>query len=53
MAKYSFDGAAQQMHYRNDMRKFPLKRNNTIMYGIAEAMFMAAYQQYFDDIVVQ
>ena len=21
------------------------------MYGIAEAMFMAAYQQYFDDIV--
>ena len=53
VAKYSFDGAAQQMQYRNDMRKFPLKRNNTIMYGIAEAMFMAAYQQYFDDIVVQ
>ena len=53
VAKYSFDGAAQQMQYRNDMRKFPLKRNNTIMYGIAEATFMAAYQQYFDDIVVQ
>ena len=49
----SFDGAAQQMQYRNDMRKFPLKRNNTIMYYIAEAMFMAAYQQHFDDIVVQ
>ena len=48
-----FDGATQQMQYRNDMRKFPLKRNNTIMYDIAEAMFMAAYQQYFDDIVVQ
>ena len=53
VAKYSFDGAVQQMQYRNDMRKFPLKRNNTIMYGIAEAMFMAAYQQHFDDIVVQ
>ena len=53
VAKYSFDGAAQQMQYRNDMRKFPLKRNNTIMYYIAEAMFMAAYQQHFDDIVVQ
>ena len=53
VAKYSFDGAAQQMQYRNDTRKFPLKRNNTIMYYIAEAMFMAAYQQHFDDIVVQ
>ena len=53
VAKYSFDGVAQQMQYRNDTRKFPLKRNNTIMYSIAEAMFMAAYQQHFDDIVVQ
>ena len=53
VAKYSFDGAAQQMQYRNDTRKFPLKRNDTIMYDIAEAMFMAAYQQHFEDIVEQ
>ena len=53
VAKYTFDGATKPMHYVNDTRKFPLNRNNNIMYGIAEAMFMAAYQQYFDDIVVQ
>ena len=52
VAKYSFDGVAQQMQYQNDTRKFPLNRNNTIMYDIADAMFMSVYQQHFDDIVV-
>lgn len=53
VAKYSFDGAAQQMQYRNDTRKFPLNRNNIIMYDLAATMFMSVYQQSFDDIVVQ
>ena len=53
VAKYTFDGATKPMHYVNDTRKFPLNRNNTIMYDIADAMFMSAYQQHFDDIVVQ
>ena len=53
VAKYTFDGATKPMHYVNDTRKFPLNRNNTIMYDIADAMFMSVYQQNFDDIVVQ
>ena len=53
VAKYAFDGATKPMHYVNDTRKFPLNRNNTIMYDIADAMFMSVYQQHFDDIVVQ
>lgn len=52
VAKYTFDGATKPMHYVNDTRKFPLNRNNTIMYDIADAMFMSVYQQHFDDIVV-
>ena len=50
--EYTFDGATKPMHYVNDTRKFPLNRNNTIMYDIADAMFMSVYQQHFDDIVV-
>ena len=53
VAKYAFDGATKPMHYVNDTRKFPLNRNNTTMYDIADAMFMSVYQQHFDDIVVQ
>ena len=53
VAKYTFDGETKPMHYVNDTRKFPLNRNNTIMYDIADAMFMSVYQQHFDDIVVQ
>lgn len=53
VAKYTFDGATKPMHYVNDTRKFPLNRNNTIMYDIADAMFMSVYQNHFDDIVVQ
>ena len=53
VAKYTFDGVTKPMHYVNDTRKFPLNRNNTIMYDIADAMFMSVYQQHFDDIVVQ
>ena len=53
VAKYTFDGATKPMHYVNDTRKFPLNRNNTIMYDIVDAMFMSVYQQHFDDIVVQ
>ncbi len=53
VAKYTFDGETKPMHYVNDTRKFPLNRNNTIMYDIVDAMFMSVYQQHFDDIVVQ
>ena len=53
VAKYTFDGATKPMHYVNDTRKFPLNRNNTIMYDIADAMFISVYQQHFDDIAVQ
>lgn len=53
VAKYTFDGATKPMHYVNDTRKFPLNRNNTTMYDIADAMFVSVYQQHFDDIVVQ
>ena len=53
VAKYAFYGATKPMHSVNDTRKFPLNRNNTIMYDIADAMFMSVYQQHFDDIVVQ
>ena len=53
VAKYAFDGATKPMHSVNDTRKFPLNRNNTIMYDIADAMFMSVYQQHFEDIVVQ
>ena len=53
VAKYVFDGAIKPMHSVNDTRKFPLNRNNTIMYDIADAMFVSVYQQHFDDIVVQ
>lgn len=52
VAKYAFDGTTKPMHYVNDTRKFPLNRNNTIMYDIADAMFVSVYQQHFDDIVV-
>ena len=41
------------MHYVNDTRKVPLNRNNTIIYDIADAMFVSVYQQHFDDIVAQ
>ena len=53
VAKYAIDGATKPMHSVNDTRKFLLNRNNTIMYDIADAMFVSAYQQHFDDIVVQ
>lgn len=52
LAMTEVDVATKPMHYVNDTRKFPLNRNNTIMYDIADAMFMSVYQQHFDDIVV-
>ena len=53
VARYTFDGATKPMHYVNDTRKVPLNRNNTIIYDIADAMFVSVYQQHFDDIVAQ
>ena len=53
LAMIEVDGATKPMHYVNDTRKVPLNRNNTIIYDIADAMFVSVYQQHFDDIVAQ
>ena len=50
---YTLDGALKKNSFSEGTRNLPIHRNNTIMYDLADAMFMAAYQQHFDDIVVQ
>ena len=52
-AIYTLDGALKKSPALEDTRNLPIHRKNTIMYDLADAMFMAAYQQHFDDIVVQ
>ncbi len=52
-AIYTLDGALKKSPSLEDTRNLPIHRKNTIMYDLADAMFMAAYQQHFDDIVVQ
>ena len=52
-AIYTLDGALIKIPSLKNTRNLPIHRKNTIMYDLADAMFMAAYQQYFDDIVVQ
>lgn len=53
MARYEADGTVKWKPYSEDTRKFPVNRNHRILYALADAMFMAAYQQHFDDIVIQ
>lgn len=52
-AIYTLDGALKKNPSSEGTRNLPIHRNNTIMYDLADAMFMTAYQQHFDDIVVQ
>lgn len=52
-AVYTLDGALKESSFLEGTRNLPIHRKNTIMYDLADAMFMAAYQQHFDDIVVQ
>lgn len=50
---YTLDGALKKNPSSEGTRNLLIHRNNTIMYDLADAMFMAAYQQHFDDVVVQ
>ena len=52
-AIYTLDGALKKNPSSEGTRNLPIHRNNTIMYDLADAMFMAAYQQHFDDVAVQ
>ena len=52
-AIYTLDGALKKTPSLESTRNLPIHRKNTIMYDLADAMFMAAYQQHFDDVVVQ
>lgn len=52
-AIYTLDGALKKIPSLESTRNLPIHRKNTIMYDLADAMFMAAYQQHFDDVVVQ
>ena len=52
-AIYTLDGALKKNLSSKGTRNLPLNRKNIIMYDLADAMFMSAYQQHFDDIVVQ
>ncbi|WP_308522680.1 hypothetical protein [uncultured Veillonella sp.] len=52
-AIYTLDGALKKNSSMEGTRNLPIHRKNIIMYDLADAMFMAAYQQHFDDIVVQ
>ena len=52
-AIYTLDGALKKTPSLKNTRNLPIHRKNILMYDLADAMFMAAYQQHFDDIVVQ
>ena len=52
-AIYTLDGALKRTPSLKNTRNLPIHRKNILMYDLADAMFMAAYQQHFDDIVVQ
>ena len=52
-AIYTLDGALKKTPSLEDARDLPIHRKNIIMYDLADAMFMAAYQQHFDDVMVQ
>ena len=52
-AIYTLDGALKKNPSSEGTRNLPLNRKNIIMYDLADAMFMSAYQQHFDDIVVK
>lgn len=52
-AIYTLDGALKKNSSLEGTKNLLIHRENIIMYDLADAMFMAAYQQHFDDIVVQ
>lgn len=50
---YTLDGALKKNPPLEGARSLPIHRENIIMYDLADDIFMAAYQQHFDDVVVQ
>ncbi|BBU35422.1 hypothetical protein [Veillonella nakazawae] len=52
-AIYTLDGVLIKTLSLKNTRNLPIHRKHVLMYDLADAMFMAAYQQHFDDIVVQ
>ena len=52
-AIYTLDGVLIKTLSLKNTRNLPIHRKHILMYDLADAMFMAAYQQHFDDIVVQ
>ena len=52
-AIYTLDGVLIKTPSLKNTRNLPIHRKHILMYDLADAMFMAAYQQHFDDIVVQ
>lgn len=52
-AIYTLDGTLKKIPSLKNTRNLSIHRKNILMYNLADAMFMAAYQQHFDDIVVQ
>ena len=49
----TLDGVLIKTLSLKNTRNLPIHRKHILMYDLADAMFMAAYQQHFDDIVVQ
>ena len=52
-AIYTLDGVLIKTPSLKNTRNLPIHRKHILMYDLADAIFMAAYQQHFDDIVVQ
>ena len=52
-AIYTLDGVLIKTPSLKNTRNLPIHRKHILMYDLADAMFIAAYQQHFDDIVVQ
>ena len=52
-AIYTLDGVLKKTPSLKNTRNLSIHRKNTLLYNLADAMFMSAYQQHFDDIVVQ
>ena len=52
VAIYTLDGVRKRNPFSDESMNQKIHRKNTIMYDLADAMFMSVYQQHFDDIVI-
>ena len=52
VAIYTLDGVCKRNPFSDESMNQKIHRKNTIMYDLADAMFMSVYQQHFDDIVI-